>query len=139
MAINKMWFKNKRNEGVVYTDMFYPMPIPALALILKAIECNIDEWVSGTKTDIAFYADNYCTTYMKHIESLKTFSEVTSKHGLLETMQKRLHNFGRQHAGAAPTALKDKPAIPMSAFEVALKEYKDNEDKTDQDGKIASF
>ncbi|KAG6904927.1 hypothetical protein DXG01_006171, partial [Tephrocybe rancida] len=73
MAINKMWFKNKRDEGVVYTDMFYPMPIPAIALILTAIECNIDEWVSGTKTDIAFYADDYRTTYMKHIESLETF------------------------------------------------------------------
>ncbi|KAG6906092.1 hypothetical protein DXG01_015961 [Tephrocybe rancida] len=139
MAINKMWFKNKCDEGVVYTDMFYPMPIPAIALILTAIECNIDKWVSGTKTDIAFYADDYRTMYMKHIESLKTFGEATSKHGLLETMQKRLHNFGCQHAGVALTALKDEPAILMSAFEAALKEYKDDEDKTDEDGEIASF
>ncbi|KAG6822010.1 hypothetical protein H0H92_015675, partial [Tricholoma furcatifolium] len=36
MAVNMMWFKNKRDEGVIYTDMFNPMPLPAIALILTA-------------------------------------------------------------------------------------------------------
>ncbi|KAG6818720.1 hypothetical protein H0H93_002504 [Arthromyces matolae] len=138
-AVNKVWFTNTRDEGVVFTDMFNPMPIPAIALILTAIECNIDEWTTGLKTDKAFYADDYRATYLKHIESLETFGKATAKHDMLKTMQKRLHNFGRQHAGATPVALTNDPAIPMSAFIAALKEYEEDDDETDEDGEIAVF
>jgi hypothetical protein len=36
-VVNKMWFKNKRDEGIVYPDYFNPIPIPAIALILTAV------------------------------------------------------------------------------------------------------
>ena len=36
-AMNKMWFNNKRDEGVVYQDYFNPIAIPAIALILTAV------------------------------------------------------------------------------------------------------
>ncbi|KAG6805409.1 hypothetical protein H0H92_015520, partial [Tricholoma furcatifolium] len=42
-----------------------------------------------------------------------------------------------QHAGVAPTELQDSPAIPISAFEAALREYEED-DETDDDGSIAS-
>ncbi|KAG6835823.1 hypothetical protein H0H93_014340, partial [Arthromyces matolae] len=138
-SVNKMWFKNQRDEGVVYSDMFNPMPIPAIALVLTAIECNIDEWTTGTKTDIAFYADDYRTTYLKHIESLKAFGEATAKHDLLKKLQKQLHTFGRQHSGAAHVALTDDPAIPVVAFLAALKEYEENGDEYDEDDEISMF
>ncbi|KAF5377949.1 hypothetical protein D9615_006757 [Tricholomella constricta] len=51
MGVSKLWFNNKRDEGVIYSDMFDPMPVPAIALILTTIECSIDEWTTGTKTD----------------------------------------------------------------------------------------
>ena len=36
-AINTMWFKNKRDEGVVYPDLFSPISVPSIALILTAV------------------------------------------------------------------------------------------------------
>ena len=39
-AVDVMWFQNKRDEGVVLTDMFKPIPIPAIAFVLTAV-CSI--------------------------------------------------------------------------------------------------
>jgi hypothetical protein len=36
-AVNAMWFKNKHDEGVVFTDKFSPVPVPAIALLLMAV------------------------------------------------------------------------------------------------------
>ena len=40
-AVNKMWFKNKRDEGIIYQDYFKPLPIPSIALILTAVSILI--------------------------------------------------------------------------------------------------
>ncbi|KAG5649197.1 hypothetical protein H0H81_005483 [Sphagnurus paluster] len=134
-GVNKLWFSNTRDEGVAYTDMFNPLPIPAIALILTTIECCIDEWLTGTKCDVTYWADDYRDVYQKHIKSLQSFGEETRKYELLERLQKRLHNHGRLHAGAGPVALNDIPAIPTSAFQAALKEYEEDPD-TDEDGEM---
>ncbi|KAG6898682.1 hypothetical protein C0993_005158 [Termitomyces sp. T159_Od127] len=136
-AVNKMWFQNKRDEGVLYSNMFNPLLVPAIALILTAIECNIDEWSTGIKTDVPFYADDYRETYCKHIESLEVFGEKTIKYKMLDTLQKHLHNYGRLHSGATPLAFKSCLAIPLTAFEAAIKEYEENDD-TDSDGEMQS-
>ena len=34
-----MWFQNKRDEGVVFTEMFKPIPVPAIAFVLTAVCC----------------------------------------------------------------------------------------------------
>ncbi|KAG6810013.1 hypothetical protein H0H92_013699 [Tricholoma furcatifolium] len=122
-AVNKMWFQKKRDEGVMFSGLFNPLPIPAIALMLTAIECNIDEWATGNKTEVPFYSDDYREVYRKHIESLE----------MLDTLQKHLHNYGRLHAGATPIAMKSVMAIPLLAFEAAVKEYEE-EDLTDDDG-----
>jgi hypothetical protein len=36
-AVNVMWFQNKRDEGIRYKDMFRPIPIAAIALVLTAV------------------------------------------------------------------------------------------------------
>jgi len=59
------------------------------------IECCIDEWITGVKTDVTFYADEYRSIYQGHINSLQTFGSVTSKHDLLGRLQRTLYNFGR--------------------------------------------
>ena len=32
-----MWFQNKRDEGVLFTEMFKPIPVPAIAFVLTAV------------------------------------------------------------------------------------------------------
>jgi len=111
-AVNTIWFKNKRDEGVVYTDLFNPLPVQAIALVLTGvglsshifvssdltslqIECNIDEWITGIKTDVTFWADEYRSVYLDHVKSLTAFGEHTKKHDLLGRLQRKLHNYGR--------------------------------------------
>jgi Domain of unknown function (DUF6532) len=36
-AVNKMWFKNKRDEGVLFSEYFNPLAVPSIALILTAV------------------------------------------------------------------------------------------------------
>ena len=68
-----MWFKNKR-EGIVYSDLFDPILVHSIALILtvvsnpidsdnlhvsdnlstQQIESNLNEWIPGTKTEVTF-------------------------------------------------------------------------------------
>ena len=36
-AVNKMWFMNKRDEGIVLKDYFNPIQIPSIALILMVV------------------------------------------------------------------------------------------------------
>lgn len=36
-SINKMWFKNRRDEGIEYEESFDPLPVPAIALMLTAV------------------------------------------------------------------------------------------------------
>ena len=36
-AVNAMWFKNKRDEGIIYTDLFNPVSVHSIALILTAV------------------------------------------------------------------------------------------------------
>ena len=36
-AVNAMWFQNKRDEGVQFTDMFKPIPVQAIAFVLTAV------------------------------------------------------------------------------------------------------
>ena len=109
-----MWFKNKRDEGIVYPDLFNPISVHSIALILTAvsnsihdfhvsnnlstlqIECNIDEWISSTKMEVTFWADDYRTTYESHVSSLTAFSEYSNSKGLdlLGLLQRKLYNYG---------------------------------------------
>lgn len=51
-VVNMMWFQNKNDEGVVFSDYFNPIPIPALALVLTAVrpcvipsDCILTRWL----------------------------------------------------------------------------------------------
>lgn len=40
-VINSMFFANKHDEGVVYTDLFNPIPTATIALVLTAVCLHI--------------------------------------------------------------------------------------------------
>jgi hypothetical protein len=41
-AVNAMWFKNKRDEGLLYPDLFNPISVHSISLILTAVSCCMD-------------------------------------------------------------------------------------------------
>ncbi|KAF8804477.1 hypothetical protein BYT27DRAFT_7225209 [Phlegmacium glaucopus] len=131
-VVNVMWFRNKQDEGVVHTVQFNPLTVPALALVLAAIECCIDEWITGIRTDIPFSTTLYKDVYEDHIHCLERFNKI-SKQKILPNILIKFYNRGRFHAGAQPISAAGAPTISDTAFYAALKEYED-ESQTESDG-----
>ncbi|KAH7917552.1 hypothetical protein BV22DRAFT_991734, partial [Leucogyrophana mollusca] len=94
-AINLVCFRNKRDLGVVYNEYFNPFPVTGLAFILTAIECCIDEWASGTRTEVSFTEEEYKEVYEKHLANLLKFDERTRARGVLPATLQRLHDNGQ--------------------------------------------
>ncbi|KIM66098.1 hypothetical protein SCLCIDRAFT_111670, partial [Scleroderma citrinum Foug A] len=89
--INTMCFANKNDEGIKHYMWFKPFPLPALALVLSAIECCIDEWMTGTRLDIFFTVHDYCGRYESHLKCLQDFDEATKEYGMLKGICARIY------------------------------------------------
>jgi hypothetical protein len=118
------------------------------------MECAIDKWSSGIKTDVQFTSVDYRPMYEGHLACLQDFDKHTKKHELLDKICTRLHNVGRYviqlfsyllhtelilllhrfHSGAQPITPVVTAAVSTSAFAAAIEEYEDNTD-TKTDGK----
>ena len=108
--INMMWFANKNDEGIKYHIWFKPFPLPALALVLTVvsvmlhhwvvtdvtsqIECCIDKWMTGTRTDMSFMVHDYHGGYDSHLKCLQDFDEVTKEFGVLKGICAKIYEDG---------------------------------------------
>jgi hypothetical protein len=36
-VINITWFARRQDEGVIYSELFHPIPLPTIALVLTAV------------------------------------------------------------------------------------------------------
>ncbi|KAI6028230.1 hypothetical protein EDC04DRAFT_2572981 [Pisolithus marmoratus] len=152
--INTMWFANKHDDGVVFHDYFKPFPLLALALVLVAIECCIDEWVTGTQTDIPFTIQEYHGAYKSHLKCLHVFKDATKQYNALPGICARLYEVGwcvsqlcyllmiiikslmyhSIHSGAGPLSAPAKVTVSACIIATAIKEYEDGmttKDKSD--------
>jgi hypothetical protein len=59
------------------------------------MECGIDEWGTGIKTEIAFTAADYRPVFEAHLKTLREFEKHTKKHSLLDKICTKLYNVGR--------------------------------------------
>ncbi|KAJ7182098.1 hypothetical protein C8R46DRAFT_1069184 [Mycena filopes] len=135
-AINVMWFNNRRDEGATHPDIFGPLfPKPALCLVLSAIECCIDEWATGIKTDVPFTSADYRSVYEEHVKCLDEFEEHTSQRAdILGNILTRLHNIGRFHSGAQPIApVASMLSLSRAALDAAVREFEEDPE-TESDG-----
>ncbi|KAI0276822.1 hypothetical protein BC826DRAFT_928182, partial [Russula brevipes] len=94
-VINITWFARRQDEGVIYSKLFHPIPLPTIALVLTAVECGIDEWITGSREDIDFKASDYKKAYEDHVNMLKLFKEKTQEVGILPKIQVKLYRNGR--------------------------------------------
>ncbi|KAF8228119.1 hypothetical protein L208DRAFT_1293333 [Tricholoma matsutake] len=145
--VNVMWFCNKQDEGVRFTEYFEPFPLQALALVLTVIKNCIDEWVSGTHVSIDFCGKEYSvgsknwktsiSIPRSMIYSTKSWLRFIIGAGMFLPFYTIAHYTKlvshRFHARAIPVSRLDLPKIPYGAFEVAMKEYKED-DNTKTDG-----
>ncbi|KAI5993869.1 hypothetical protein EDD15DRAFT_2366950 [Pisolithus albus] len=130
--VNMMWFANKHDDGVAFPEHFKPFPHPALALVLTAIECCIDEWATGTRMDIAFTIQEYRNVFESHLNCLREFEDATKEFGVLPGICKKMYKVSRVHSGAAPLIAPSQPAVSAQVIADAIKEYQ--EGPTTDDG-----
>ncbi|KAF8954048.1 hypothetical protein BDZ97DRAFT_1766789 [Flammula alnicola] len=126
--INAMWFHNRQDEGVIFDGYFRPIRPETIALVLTVIDCCIDEWITGIRTDVAFTGAIYHDVFIEHLKCLKDFDDCAKakKLDILGNIQEKLYNRGRFHAGAQPISKVGVRALPTSAFDAAIKEYEEN-------------
>ncbi|KAI6001460.1 hypothetical protein EDD15DRAFT_2478579 [Pisolithus albus] len=130
--INTMWFANKHDDGIRFHKYFMPIPYPALALVLTAIECCIDEWSTGTRTDIPFTIQEYRTTYDSHPKCLQAFAEAMKTYDVLPSICRRLYEVGRIHSGAAPLTAPTEVTVSAQIIATAIKEHEEGSTTEDE-------
>ncbi|KDQ53782.1 hypothetical protein JAAARDRAFT_61153 [Jaapia argillacea MUCL 33604] len=123
-----------QRKGLYKNDIIQkPLPVPAITLVLTAIECRIDKWGTGIKTDIAFTGAEYKRVYEAHVESLQNFGQHTIHYSLLDKLQNKLSTEGHFYSSAQPLGAIPGVAIPYSAFDATIREYEDEESVTEDD------
>ncbi|KAJ7017891.1 hypothetical protein C8F04DRAFT_1278541 [Mycena alexandri] len=131
-SCNAIWFANRRDEGPTAPELFNPLPMETLAGHLTVTENTIDEYLTGTRTDIPFTANDYRSVYQTHLHALKEFAEHTAKYKLLDAILVRMHNIGRFHSGAQPIAQFPTSVLSKDVLDAALKEFEeDSETETE--------
>ncbi|KAI5994821.1 hypothetical protein EDD15DRAFT_2119815, partial [Pisolithus albus] len=130
--VNTMWFANKHDDGVLYHKHFKPFPYPALALVLTAIECCIDKWMPGTRTDIPFTIQEYHGAYESHLKCLEAFEDATKMYNVLPAICSKLYEVGRVHSGAAPLSLPTEVTISARVIAAAIKEHEEGSTTEDE-------
>ncbi|KAI9451009.1 hypothetical protein BJY52DRAFT_1215270 [Lactarius psammicola] len=101
-CINVIWFGDRRGEGVRFPNEFYPMPYEAVALVLTAIECCLDEWSNGLQIELPFTYERYKVTYTRHLTALKALTQqgLNTRHcDPLHQLRRDFYDEGRRHAG----------------------------------------
>ncbi|KAF8204158.1 hypothetical protein K438DRAFT_1819207 [Mycena galopus ATCC 62051] len=135
-ATNLMWFGNRRAEGAMHPEIFGPaLPKPTLALVLTAVECGIDEWATGIKTDVPFTSADYRSIYTDHINSMTAFEKRSAPRDILGNILTRLHNVGRFHSGSQPLVAARTTSLSTSAIDAAIREY-DEDSETVTEGEF---
>ncbi|KAG2748064.1 hypothetical protein P692DRAFT_20649291, partial [Suillus brevipes Sb2] len=122
-AANLVWYRNKKDEGIVFAKYFTPFSIPAMALCYTAAECCIDEWADGERIDISFSGDEYKEVYAKHLANLNKFNLRTKDHGILDAIQKEINDVGRIHAKAEPIDVADDDCLSDDEIQNAIEEF----------------
>ncbi|KAG1842555.1 hypothetical protein F4604DRAFT_1545632, partial [Suillus subluteus] len=93
-VVNTMWFRDKKDEGVLYPEFYKPFPEVGLALLLTAIESGIDEWSTGAQSNKMFTVDEYQGVLDEHLNNLADFDEHMKAQGLLPKLLSHLHDNG---------------------------------------------
>ncbi|OBZ72971.1 hypothetical protein A0H81_07163 [Grifola frondosa] len=123
MMVNKIYYKNKHDDGIVLSPVYTPFPMPALALVLTAIEGAIDEWVPGTRSDVTFSVETYREVFEHHLAALRNFDEASRELGILTKIRTRIADDGRVHAKVDPVNTRVPRSLGSDAFKNAIAEF----------------
>ncbi|KIK04876.1 hypothetical protein K443DRAFT_4235 [Laccaria amethystina LaAM-08-1] len=121
--INKMYFKNKTDDGIVNPEFSEneELSLVTLALVLTVIDNCLDEWQTGEHVDVQFSAAAYKNKFIAHLKRLEDFAEKTKDANIFSY---RLMTVSRKHAKAddAPQVIQA-ARVTEDEVEAAKKEW----------------
>ncbi|KAI6046650.1 hypothetical protein EDC04DRAFT_2597785 [Pisolithus marmoratus] len=123
--INTMWFANKHNKGIMFPKHFKPFPYPTLALVLTAIECCIDEWVTGKRGDIPFTTQEYHSVYKVYLKCLQDFDVAMKEVSVLPAICTRIYEASHIHSGAGTVTAESQCKVSARVIAAAIQEHQE--------------
>jgi len=114
-VIKKAFFSEKEQSLAIKKEAHFNddggLPLVTIALTTTAIQCAIDEWKTGIRTNCDFTAKAYAKEYRKYLKTLEEWDLYTStrRKTTLNLRRELLHN-GRTHAGVTIEAITEKAA-----------------------------
>ncbi|GLB44043.1 hypothetical protein LshimejAT787_1502270 [Lyophyllum shimeji] len=135
-VINKTWFKNKNDEGIVHSCFSEGgIPLVTIALVATAVECCLDEWQSGEHVDVPFSAAQYQAKYNAHMTTLVNFEAKTKEANIIPRLRQHLLKKAMKHAKVDETASSTQTVELADAdIEAAKKEWEAINLSDDEDG-----
>ncbi|KAH9965692.1 hypothetical protein BGW80DRAFT_1462524 [Lactifluus volemus] len=121
-AINVIWFNDRSSDGIIFSNLFDPIPYEVIALVLTVTECCIDEWSKGSWGQIPFTYESYKEVYYHHLGALKglALQGLDSQNcDPLRGLRQDLFDRGRDHAGVPRRSRNDGHVWPQETVNAA--------------------
>lgn len=124
--INKVWFKNKEDDGVIHPEFSEnnALPMATMAFVQTVIENNLDEWVTGDHVDVPFTATAYKTKYHAHLKFIMDFEKKTRDADIIPRLLRHMLKVARKHAKVSGGA-SQASNISNAEIEAAKQEWAD--------------
>ncbi|KAI1782799.1 hypothetical protein LXA43DRAFT_901840 [Ganoderma leucocontextum] len=121
---NRIYFKNKKDDGIILKDKYSPFPVVAFALILAAVECAIDEWSDGSFTKVPFTEEKYAPVYRHHLRELRQYEAVSDDMQVVMQLARWIYEDGRIYAKAGPDETLVTRSLGAKVHAKALADFK---------------
>jgi hypothetical protein len=144
--INKVWFKNKEDDGVVHPEFSENnvLPMATIAFVLTVvgfqvasesfslylfyffqIENNFDEWITGEHIDVPFTAAAYREKYRAHLKRITDFEKKTREANIIPRLLRHMLKSARKHAKVSGEGAAQASTISDTEIEAAKQEWAD--------------
>ncbi|KAI0665541.1 hypothetical protein C8Q78DRAFT_954614, partial [Trametes maxima] len=123
-VIDRVFYKDQEDDGVVLTELYDPFPTCGLALVLTAIQCAVEEWLSGARINVAFSETAYKPVYEAHIFELQSFEESEGGAQVLKEIRAKISANGRVNAKAPAPRKEDNSWLSQDDISRAVEAYK---------------
>ncbi|KAI0685865.1 hypothetical protein BC835DRAFT_1420832 [Cytidiella melzeri] len=84
--LNQAFFRNAKDEGIVYSDCFNAskggIPLPTIALIITAIDCAISEFQTGAHVQQEFTEKMFTKRHKNYRTTLENWKKYTIERGV---------------------------------------------------------
>ncbi|KAF8972033.1 hypothetical protein BDZ97DRAFT_1901252 [Flammula alnicola] len=123
--VNKIWFKNKEDDGAIHPEFSEDdmLPIATVAFAQTVIENNLDEWVTGEHVDVPFTAAAYKAKYRTHLKRIMDFEKKTCEADIIPRLLRHMLKAARKHAKVSEEGAPQVANISDAEIEAAKQEW----------------